>query len=35
LAWFNLGIEQAKATKELHSLSELQSAKLALEYDED
>jgi hypothetical protein len=35
LAWFNLGIEQAKAAKELHSLSELQSAKLALEYDED
>ena len=26
---------QAKAAKELHSLSELQSAKLALEYDED
>lgn len=35
LAWFNQGIEQAKAAKELHSLSELQSAKLALEYDED
>ncbi|NBO50763.1 MAG: tetratricopeptide repeat protein [Chitinophagia bacterium] len=35
LAWFNLGIEHAKAAKELHSLSELQSAKLALEYDED
>jgi tetratricopeptide (TPR) repeat protein len=35
LTWFNLGIEQAKAAKELHSLSELQSAKLALEYDED
>ena len=35
LAWFNQGIEQAKAAKELHSLSELQSPKLALEYDED
>lgn len=35
LAWFNQGIEQAKAAKELHSLSELQSAKLELEYDED
>lgn len=35
LTWFNQGIEQAKAAKELHSLSELQSAKLALEYDED
>jgi len=35
LAWFNQGIEQAKAAKELHSLSELRSAKLELEYDED
>jgi tetratricopeptide (TPR) repeat protein len=35
LAWFNLGIEQAKASKELHSLSELQSAKLELEYEDD
>ena len=30
LAWFNLGIEHAKAAKELHALSELQSAKLEL-----
>jgi tetratricopeptide (TPR) repeat protein len=35
LAWFNLGIEHAKAAKELHALSELQSAKLELEYEED
>jgi lipoprotein NlpI len=35
LAWFNLGIVQAKASKELHSLSELQSAKLELEYEDD
>ena len=35
LAWFNLGIEQAKAAKELHALSELQSAKLELEYEDD
>ncbi len=35
LAWFNLGIEHAKAAKELHALSELQSAKLELEYDDD
>ena len=35
LAWFSLGIEQAKASKELHSLSELQSAKLELEYEDD
>jgi tetratricopeptide (TPR) repeat protein len=35
LAWFNLGIEQATASKELHSLSELQSAKLELEYEDD
>ena len=35
LTWFNLGIEQAKAAKELHSLSELQSAKLELEYEDD
>jgi tetratricopeptide (TPR) repeat protein len=35
LAWFNLGIEYAKAAKELHALSELQSAKLELEYEDD
>ena len=35
LAWFNLGIEHAKAAKELHALSELQSAKLELEYEDD
>jgi tetratricopeptide (TPR) repeat protein len=35
LAWFNLGIEHAKAAKELHALSELQSAKLELEYGDD
>ena len=35
LAWFNLGIEHAKAAKELHGLSELQSAKLELEYEDD
>jgi len=35
LAWFNLGIENAKAAKELHALSELQSAKLELEYEDD
>lgn len=35
LSWFNVGIEQAKAAKELHSLSELQSAKLELEYEDD
>jgi tetratricopeptide (TPR) repeat protein len=35
LAWFNLGIEHAKAAKELHALSELQSAKLELEYEGD
>ena len=35
LAWFNLGIEHAKAAKELHALSELQSAKLELEYADD
>jgi tetratricopeptide (TPR) repeat protein len=35
LAWFNLGIEHAKAVKELHALSELQSAKLELEYEDD
>ena len=35
LAWFNLGIEHAKAAKELHVLSELQSAKLELEYEDD
>ncbi len=34
LAWFNLGIEHAKAAKELHALSELQSAKLELEYED-
>ena len=34
-AWFNLGIEHAKAAKELHALSELQSAKLELEYEDD
>lgn len=35
LAWFNLGIEHAKAAKEIHALSELQSAKLELEYEDD
>ena len=35
LAWFNLGIEHAKADKELHALRELQSAKLDLEYEDD
>jgi tetratricopeptide (TPR) repeat protein len=35
LAWFNLGIEHPKAAKELHALSELQSAKLELEYEDD
>jgi tetratricopeptide (TPR) repeat protein len=35
LTWFNLGIEHAKAAKELHALSELQSAKLELEYEDD
>ena len=35
LAWFNLGIEHAKAAKEVHALSELQSAKLELEYEDD
>ena len=35
LVWFNLGIEHAKAAKELHALSELQSAKLELEYEDD
>ena len=35
LAWFNIGIEHAKAAKELHALSELQSAKLELEYEDD
>ena len=35
LAWFNLGIEHAQAAKELHALSELQSAKLELEYEDD
>ena len=35
LAWFNLGIEHAKAAKELHALSELQSAKLELEHEDD
>ena len=35
IAWFNLGIEHAKAAKELHALSELQSAKLELEYEDD
>ena len=35
LALFNLGIEHAKAAKELHALSELQSAKLELEYEDD
>jgi tetratricopeptide (TPR) repeat protein len=35
LEWFNLGIEHAKAAKELHALSELQSAKLELEYEDD
>lgn len=35
LAWFNLGIEHAKAAQELHALSELQSAKLELEYEDD
>jgi len=35
LSWFNLGIEHAKAAKELHALSELQSAKLELEYEDD
>ena len=35
VAWFNLGIEHAKAAKELHALSELQSAKLELEYEDD
>jgi tetratricopeptide (TPR) repeat protein len=36
-AWgcYNLGIEHAKAAKELHALSELQSAKLELEYEDD
>lgn len=32
---FDKGISIAKSLKEQHSLSELQSAKLALEYDED
>ena len=35
LARFILGIEHAKAAKELHALSELQSAKLELEYEDD
>jgi len=35
VAWVNLGIEHAKAAKELHALSELQSAKLELEYEDD
>ena len=35
LACYNLGIEHAKAAKELHALSELQSAKLELEYEDD
>ena len=35
LAWFNLGIDHAKAAKVLHALSELQSAKLELEYEDD
>jgi len=32
---FDKGIEIARSMKEQHALSELQSAKLALEFDED
>ncbi|MEY3593658.1 MAG: hypothetical protein RL041_630 [Bacteroidota bacterium] len=35
LAWFNLGIEHAKAAQKLHPVIELQSAKLELEYEDD
>lgn len=33
--WFDKGISIATEIKELHSLSELQSAKLELEYEDD
>jgi hypothetical protein len=35
VAWSKLGIQHPPPAKELHALSELQSAKLELEYEED